>query len=201
MKYLKLFESIGFDDWDEDETPDNEFKNMPEDLIRIDFKRYIGCKVKIRKDSKYYKENDILGTIDIIYPTNNAFGVTWDDGRHNGYTVHDLQTNYNENLHEDINWVFDEDETPDEINPYDLEFPINLTVNNKLKEYISKNGWTNEMNYFIGKTFEVLGIYNIDYTNLDGKRIRKHCYKINGWNTQWEYFSKWWIPFDCMEHP
>jgi hypothetical protein len=42
-----------FNDWDEDETPE-QIDNIPENLTKEEYNNYIGYKVKIRKDSKYY---------------------------------------------------------------------------------------------------------------------------------------------------
>ena len=100
--------------------------------------------------------------------------------------------------YENINWDFDEEEFDNEFNPFDLNLPIDMIVNNNLKKYIVKNGWSDEMYNFFGNTYEVIEIKSLGYTDLDNKYQKWDCYYIN--NVDVIGFSPtWWIPFDCMD--
>jgi len=86
-----------------------------------------------------------------------------------------------------FNWNDDdflEDETPYEINPYDLKFPVILQVNNNLKKYIDNKSWPLSMYNLIGYSHEVKSIKKLG---------KEDMYYISNKNTFY------YIPFDCME--
>jgi hypothetical protein len=95
---MKKYENIDWDNFDEDETPDNEFKNIPKDLSYVELLKYVGTNVMIRKDSEYYKENsyynpiDTIGKILSVWDSIDSFciRVNWGMG-YNSYRKRDLQ--------------------------------------------------------------------------------------------------------------
>ena len=95
-------------------------------------------------------------------------------------------------FNENFEWDFDEDETPDGYNPYSLNFPSYLLVNDNLKGYIKLNTWPNRMYDLIGKEVEIIRISEFNYRNLNNKPIKKDAYYIK----EPDY---WFIPFDCMD--
>jgi len=208
-------EDIDWDeDWDEDETPDTSslIGNIPEDLTQVALGKYLGCTVKIREDSEYYRIGlngdrsnpvDITGSIVNVDTDNKeyCFNVEWDNDIDNEYRRSDLEViagTVNENIDWDEDW--DEDETPDDIiNPYELKLPIDLLVNDKLREYISINSWPSDMYEFIGKTCKVMEISSLMYRNYSSvDRFERNCYHVAYGSDR---YPRWWIPFDCMDLP
>ena len=112
----------------------------------------------------------------------------------------DIKNKLNFKQNENFDWNdedFLQDETPNEFNPFDLNLPIDMIVNDNLKKYIVKNGWPDEMYNFIGNTYEVIEIKSLGYIGLNNKYQKWDCYYINV--DVIRFSPKWWIPFDCMD--
>ena len=99
MKYLKKYESneIDWNDFDDEEFDDENTK-IPIGLTLKEYGQYINRKVRIRKDSSFYKNRysddprDMDGKI-IRIGIRNAFCiyVRWDNLEENSYDPSDLE--------------------------------------------------------------------------------------------------------------